>query len=154
MMLLLLKCGTVHADLFSDDGVLVIKGGDLRVVSGYWTGLVTIQPPQPPDHRLWLSSDHTRQFIEEHTPELDSSVVHAWIAHLDGISVTRDIPVDHMDTALAGLDIFDMGLNGRPRRGLFDAIGKLSRALFGTVMHSDIDTLRKAIDDTRDQVNV
>ena len=84
--------------------------------------------------------------------ELDPQDVRTWMARLEGIAVARDLPLDTMDTVPGGNDIMTEGLNGRPRRGLMDFVGRVSRTLFGTAMNSDVKMLQRVVDDTRGQM--
>ena len=81
--------------------------------------------------------------------ELDPQSVKTFMVQLEGIAVTRDIPLDTMDTVPGGVDIMDEGRNGRPRRGLIDFIGRISLTLFSTAVHSDVKMLQQVVDSTR-----
>ena len=122
-------------------------------ISGFWTA-VTIQPPQPPDQRLWLSAEHTWQLIQDHSADLDEQAVQTWLAHLQSIAVSRDLPVDRMDIIPEAVDMYDQQVNGRPRLGLLNLIRHISRTLFGTAMHSAIKPLQQVVEDTPRQTGV
>lgn len=108
----------VVADLFSDDGVLVEEKGDLFKISGFWTTLVTIHPPSPPDEQLWHSSTSIKDFINAQTSHLKEHQVRFWLARLGTISALRDIPVDAMDTVPSDYELNTEQPCARSRRGL------------------------------------
>ena len=132
MLVMGLSCYAIalaHADLFTEDGILIEEGQDLYKISGYWTLLININPPRIPKAEFWEAVNQTRQYVAAHGIGLLPEDFHLWMGRLEQMSRDRDIPEPGIarTTRSAGFEYAypEFTTFKRSKRGFLNGIGKV-----------------------------
>ena len=135
--LLLMFCSSgilcEKASLVNTDGLIVTTGGDVHAVTSYWKLVVTLDKPPPPIDVLEYAQ-HLLTAIEK--LDYTGVFVASWLSRihqvqywLTGLSSSKDETITP----------------SRGKRGLFDFVGHISRALFGTATDSEVSEVKQMI---------
>ena len=130
-ILMLTLCSLGRADLFSEEGVMVYAEGEVRTLTGSWTTVILLHPPEVPRIKLWLE-DLSYQITElEEEGMVGAKEVGDWR--------------EHMDFLMYDITTLYPKPSGRARRSPFDFVGTLARALFGTATTQQIADLTTTV---------
>ena len=132
----MLRCG---ADLFTEDGVLIQAEGETRTIKAVWTVLVVINPPHTLPMQVWV--DRVQRGITAAGSHVSAGDKLAWESRLSTLLLEGSLGVEER--------LHDIPTAGRPRRGLVDAIGSLSKFLFGVSTIGDVAALRDIVEKAR-----
>ena len=128
----MLRCGP---DLFGEDGVLIQAEGETRTIDAIWTVLVVINPPRPLPMQAWV--DRVRRGMTAASGRVSAGDRLAWESRLSTLLLEGSLGVEE--------SLRDIPDAGRPRRGLVDAIGSVSKFLFGVATSGDVTALRDVV---------
>ena len=122
-----------HADLFHEDGVLVMSKGEVRTVSAVWQLVVLIAPPDRPPVETWFSQ------VRDHVGKLTASRwfdnIHHWNMKLDVLKARLEQDPVEVQQVVAQ----------RPKRGLVNAVGVAASWLFGTVSQAQLEAVQSVL---------
>ena len=119
------------------DGLELDMDPHCFVIAGEWTVVITIDEPRPPPE-LEQFAGSLQQVITRNSLLLQHAP--GWLARLKWIRRTVKNPEPWWRTAQ-----FPTQDNHRTRRGLFDAVGHLSKFLFGTATDAEVRDLKRAV---------
>jgi hypothetical protein len=151
---MLLMCDVITAqpeivsERLSDDGILVVRGGEARALAGSWRVWVTLQAPTVPtafldglqrvnyilDHKILLKTSVGETNVND-TLVVDPIVKASWIGRIQRMRLHADSSLDDAR---------------RKRRGLVDPLGMLANVLFGVATEAEVEELRRAVDQLSD----
>ena len=142
ILVLWLHCAV--GDLFTDEGILVRRGGDARGISGLWTVLIVIHPPPRPDFSSWIN--HVAQDLATLTAkgQAGQDDINAWKERLDAMRGNLN--------EFNNIDLVGPYLS-RTRRAPLDVIGSLSNLIFGTATQQQVDILTGAIRESQGRID-
>ena len=131
------------------DGVLVTKVDELKVQSGEWTLLVTIDPPYVDPELVRQTTALLNKLSDPETwITLPGPSIRAWSARLRYV---RTFLHEHKYESLTREP---RQQSSRQERGLFDFIGSIGHTLFGLATDSSVYQCREAVARTRNQQKV
>ena len=125
------------------DGVLVKQLGHTRVISATWTVAIIVDRPTSPDLHEWTHL--FLQFMARVHTQVDSRDVVLWRTRLEAISNSRRLGLDQLTSTEGPTK------PTRVRRGLIDAVGRISRSLFGTATVDDLRRIMGVVDSLKHQ---
>ena len=130
-------CGE-ETPIVNDDGMVVTTGEDVHAVTSYWKLVVTLDKPPPPTDVLenakrLLTATQKLNLTEEFKTSWLSRI-HNCVYRLKSLPEIRNA----IRTRRRG--------HARVRRGLFDFIGHVSRALFGTATEEEVQETKKMVE--------
>ena len=128
------------ADLFTEDGVHIMREGSSRIIESVWTALVVINPPPTIPMRAWV--EEVRAGIQTVGSRTTAKDQKTWETRLDALLRLVD------EAGEAVLDRTSRSIERRRRRvkrGLVDIIGEAGKALFGVATQRDVTDIRRAV---------
>ena len=148
MFAMLCLLAGAQGDLFTDDGILVYQTDTVRKISGFWTMVITIHPPEQPELALW--SQRLMEILDgEQGSRLSESDKVYWKAVLNNLRLQELVSTEGVITSQ---DLLALISGRRTKRGLLNIFGKMGQSLFGTAMDSDVTELRHAVDAAKQEI--
>ena len=137
-----------QGNLFTEDGVLVEKISEVKLIDGLWTTIIQINCPPKPDIKQWLDllSHLITQPGEDAVHQDD---LEYWSSRITKLRHWHDFT--DIDDSYLTEGIKYVGKT-RVKRGLIDLVGSVGKALFGIATDADMDALRHAVDETKQGV--
>jgi hypothetical protein len=119
------------------DGVLVTGETPIKVSSGEWTVLVTLERPQTPSN---LTDQIGELVTQVKQMSQHSRHIQGWILRLKRIQAQFKVP-----------PIFEqeLAIPRRPRRGLLNGVGIFAGWLLGLSTEGELNEVRNMVEDTR-----
>lgn len=131
MLILGTKILCCSSSLFEEDGVLVRKQSDARIISAIWQLVVLITPPTQPPVERWI--EQLEETIRKTELSKASATRHIWEKRLETIKLHL-----HEEPKRDG--------GGRVKRGAFNFIGTGASYLFGLVTGDQMEQVAKVVE--------
>lgn len=121
-------------DFVNADGIIVNREDDVYALTAQWHVVVTIDKPTSPDPLLNHLNDLYTYISKLNLQKInDSGMALSWIQR-----------VNRLNSKLNSFD-YERTAAHRPKRGLFNFIGSISKSLFGTATTTDVNRLRALV---------
>ena len=135
-------CSMVQSDLFKEEGIMVHKRTEARVINGFWTLIVHVEHVEEPPN-LQVMVERVAKVITELPRQPRSSLLEMNVGREDGVlwlmrlqGIKKALQQNNMAT--------------RQRRGILDGLYKT----FGIGSDHDVQLIRKIVQENKENIDI